>query len=402
MKEEIVEMISKDAAIQRSGRTGRINHGVCYRIYTEEQFINMNDYRTPEIKQINFSHMLLKLLYFGINDITRIQLIEQPSNKEIMIALNDLKKISAIREENKPERDSESYFDNKEYGLYEITKFGKWLYDLQIDPFYGKILYNTIKKNRFGLKIIVKIISVLIANDYLFFSFKKKHQSCPFKEELTNNSVCFNDLENDYIAILSKKLVSEVIASNEEEELIRKQQDDLLMEQKVSVISLENKYMEISNQIHQYQYYNKLFEILDPYFNKDSYFIKNKILSLGDLTVNLFYYRQIDFIRCQKHFDEILNKFSDPRDCKYCQIILTYYLFFYGYNSKNFIICENNYTNLVSLLTKSHYHYINEEYFNIEIIRREKELAFWTRIYVYLHRKDYQSLLSIIISLTRL
>jgi len=136
-------------------------------------------------------------------------------------------------------------------------------------------------------------------------------------------------------------------------------------------------------------------EILDPYFNKESYFIKNKILSLGDLTMNLFYYRQIDFIRCQKHFDEILNVISDSRNCKYCQIILTYYLFFYGYNSKNFIICENNYTNLISLLSKVHRNYMNEEYFDIEIIRREKELAFWTRIYIYLHRKDYQSLLSI-------
>ncbi len=395
MKEEIVEMISKDAAIQRSGRTGRIKQGVCFRVYTEEQFINMNDYRTPEIKQINFSHMLLKLLYFGIQDVTRIQLIEQPSNREIMIALNDLKKISAIREESKADRDSEAFFDNNESGLYEITKFGKWVYDLQIDPFFGKILYNTINKNRFGLKIIVKILSVLIANDFLFFSFKKKHQTCPFKEELTNNSDCLNDIENDYIATLSKKLVGEVIASNEEEELIRKQQDNLLIEQKANVVSLENKFVEISYQINQYQYYNKLLEILDPYFNKESYFIKNKILSLGDLTMNLFYYRQIDFIRCQKHFDEILNVISDSRNCKYCQIILTYYLFFYGYNSKNFIICENNYTNLISLLSKVHRNYMNEEYFDIEIIRREKELAFWTRIYIYLHRKDYQSLLSI-------
>jgi len=254
MKEEIVEMISKDAAIQRSGRTGRIKQGVCFRVYTEEQFINMNDYRTPEIKQINFSHMLLKLLYFGIQDVTRIQLIEQPSNREIMIALNDLKKISAIREESKADRDSEAFFDNNESGLYEITKFGKWVYDLQIDPFFGKILYNTINKNRFGLKIIVKILSVLIANDFLFFSFKKKHQTCPFKEELTNNSDCLNDIENDYIATLSKKLVGEVIASNEEEELIRKQQDNLLIEQKANVVSLENKFVEISYQINQYQY----------------------------------------------------------------------------------------------------------------------------------------------------
>lgn len=402
MKEEVIELISRDAAIQRSGRTGRIKQGVCYRVYTEEQFLNMKEYRSPEIKLINFSHMLLKLLYFGIQDITRIQLIEQPSNSEIIIALNDLKRISAIREESKLERDSESYLEKSSNGLYEMTRFGKWLYDLQIDPLFGKIIYNTIKFYPKGLNMILKIISILTANDFLFLSFRTKQNICPFKEEEINNKdQMLKELENEYINELGMKIINEVIVSNEENELIRIQHDSLLTQQKEKLLDLEKNFIETSNQINLYNFYNKIFGILDPYFNKESYFVNNKILSLGDLIGNIFYYRQIDLISCQKHFQELDKENPNIYDCTHCRIIVYYYLFFYGYNSKNYLICENNYFNLKTLLSK-HHKFINDDYFDSEVIKTERQLAYWTKIYLYLYRKDYQFLIGFLIIYNRL
>ena len=46
------------------------------------------------------------------------------------------------------------------------------------------------------------------------------------------------------------------------------------------------------------------------------------IPTLGDLMINLFYYRQINLIRCQLHFSEIYNNLMyipDLKECFYCQ-----------------------------------------------------------------------------------
>ena len=394
MKEEIVEMISKDSAIQRSGRTGRIKNGTCYRVYTESQFEKMNDYRTPEINLINFSHMLLKLIYFGIHDIVHIELIDQPSNIEIMTALNDLKRISAISSKKRKIKDTEEILDNLEGGLYEITSFGRWLYDLQIDPFYGKIIYNTMNKFPKAQNDVLKLISILIANDYLFFNFNKRNSQLQFLEEiheLKNNLI---EKDESYIYNLSKKIVQNVIVANQDEEIILEEIDSLNLI-KENGKKLNENYEVLQSKKNEFEYYQTLFEALDPFFNKEVYLVNNMIPTLGDLMINLFYYRQINLIRCQLHFSEIYNNLMyipDLKECFYCQKIITFYLLFYNYNTKNFIIAENNYTNLKSILKKKN-NYRNNNYFSEKIIKNEFIISFWTRIYIILYRKDYQNLI---------
>ncbi len=43
--------VSKAQANQRTGRAGRDGPGLCYRLYTEDQFDNMLDNAEPEIKR---------------------------------------------------------------------------------------------------------------------------------------------------------------------------------------------------------------------------------------------------------------------------------------------------------------------------------------------------------------
>ena len=45
----VVRWVSKAQAWQRSGRAGREAPGVCYRLYTEDEFDKLDENTTPEI-----------------------------------------------------------------------------------------------------------------------------------------------------------------------------------------------------------------------------------------------------------------------------------------------------------------------------------------------------------------
>lgn len=59
------EHISKDQAIQRKGRAGRTSEGICYRIFSEEDFHAMIPRNKPEIMKTNTDLVLLKILGLG-------------------------------------------------------------------------------------------------------------------------------------------------------------------------------------------------------------------------------------------------------------------------------------------------------------------------------------------------
>lgn len=44
-----LDNISQACAIQRMGRTGRVADGICYRLYTAEDFGKMDEYTQPAI-----------------------------------------------------------------------------------------------------------------------------------------------------------------------------------------------------------------------------------------------------------------------------------------------------------------------------------------------------------------
>ena len=57
--------ISKASAEQRKGRAGRTGKGKCFRLYTENEFLEMEDQSKPEILESCLEEMALQLISFG-------------------------------------------------------------------------------------------------------------------------------------------------------------------------------------------------------------------------------------------------------------------------------------------------------------------------------------------------
>lgn len=68
--------ISKASATQRAGRAGRLEPGVCYRLWSEEQHAQLEPYAEPEILQADLTGLMLQLGRWGAEpeDLTWIDL----------------------------------------------------------------------------------------------------------------------------------------------------------------------------------------------------------------------------------------------------------------------------------------------------------------------------------------
>ncbi len=64
-----VEAISQASANQRKGRCGRVSEGVCYRLYSEADFLARPEFTDPEIRRSSLAGVILRMLHLGLDRI---------------------------------------------------------------------------------------------------------------------------------------------------------------------------------------------------------------------------------------------------------------------------------------------------------------------------------------------
>ncbi|MGH8322455.1 MAG: helicase-related protein, partial [Steroidobacteraceae bacterium] len=61
-----IEGVSKASADQRKGRCGREAHGICIRLYSEEDFALREDFTPPEVLRTNLASVILRMATLGL------------------------------------------------------------------------------------------------------------------------------------------------------------------------------------------------------------------------------------------------------------------------------------------------------------------------------------------------
>lgn len=114
--------ISKAAAEQRKGRAGRTGPGVCYRLYTQKEYDDFDEYSPPEIHRVPLESLLLQMVSMGLPNARLFPFIEPPPADSIESSILALKQHEAMTADEK------------------LTTLGLTLSRIPVDICIGKML----------------------------------------------------------------------------------------------------------------------------------------------------------------------------------------------------------------------------------------------------------------------
>jgi len=154
-----IQRISKAQALQRSGRAGRECSGVCYRMYTEDEYDKFSEFSIPEIQRCNLASITLELLAIGISDLLNFDFMDKPSNGSIGAALDQLQILGAVEKKEK----------------FQLTPLGKRMSSFPLDPRFSKILLASKELN--CTEEMLSIIALLSVESVIFTSHAKREEA---------------------------------------------------------------------------------------------------------------------------------------------------------------------------------------------------------------------------------
>lgn len=114
--------ISSSSAKQRAGRAGRTGPGICYRLYSQNEFEHFNSFPVPEIQRTCLDPLVLQIKAYNLGDPRCFDFIEKPFAQAIEQSLLRLQDLGCI--------------DQRE----NITSLGSVLALLPVDLVLGKML----------------------------------------------------------------------------------------------------------------------------------------------------------------------------------------------------------------------------------------------------------------------
>ena len=139
-----IEAISQASAHQRAGRCGRIAPGLCFRLYSESDFLSRDAYTEPQIKRTNIASVVLQMIVFGFGEIASFPFLDRPDERSILAAVRLLHELGALENDR-------------------ITDLGRQMARIPVDPRLARMLVEA--TNQSALKELLIIVSALAVQD---------------------------------------------------------------------------------------------------------------------------------------------------------------------------------------------------------------------------------------------
>ena len=204
-----IEAISQASANQRSGRSGRTSDGIAIRLYAEEDFTSRPEYTEPEILRTNLAAVILQMISLGLGDIASFPFLTPPDSRNIKDGLDLLAELGAVEpqttrrtktgskgsaEEVAPGPTSELATDARAGAGPRLTRIGKQLAQLPIDPRFGRMV---IESRRHGVsREVMAIVAGLTIQDVRERPLERRAQA-------DQQHARFTDPTSDFLSLLN-------------------------------------------------------------------------------------------------------------------------------------------------------------------------------------------------------
>ncbi|KAG1149758.1 hypothetical protein G6F37_009873 [Rhizopus arrhizus] len=172
----LLHPISKSSAWQRTGRAGREAAGICYRLYTEQTFRELEDDTVPEIRRCNLAAAVLALKATGIDNVLEFDYMDRPSRASLIRALEELYALGAINDQG------------------QLSDVGKQMAEFPLDPMYSKVLIQS--KDYECTSEAIAIISLLSVDSIFFTPSDKREQAAEARKKFLHS-------DGDHLTLLN-------------------------------------------------------------------------------------------------------------------------------------------------------------------------------------------------------
>ncbi|KAJ1282049.1 hypothetical protein BS78_03G020300 [Paspalum vaginatum] len=174
----VVAPISKASARQRTGRAGRVQPGKCFRLYTEEYYLNeMQSEGIPEMQRSNLVSCIIQLKALGIDNILGFDWPASPSPEAMIRALEVLFSLGILDEDAKL-----------------TVPVGFQVAEIPLDPMISKMILSA---NDFGCSDEILTIASFLSVQSVWVSVRG------VKKEFDEAKLRFAAAEGDHVTFLN-------------------------------------------------------------------------------------------------------------------------------------------------------------------------------------------------------
>jgi len=141
-----ISPISRSSADQREGRCGRLEKGVCVRLYSEEEYESRQEFTDPEILRSNLAEVILRMISLKLGRITAFPFLDKPNPRSIKDGFDLLVELGAvIRKKGEP----------------VLTPRGRMMAKMPIDPKISRMILEAENKGCvYDVAVIASALSI--------------------------------------------------------------------------------------------------------------------------------------------------------------------------------------------------------------------------------------------------
>jgi len=117
-----IEPIARDSADQRKGRCGRVGPGVCFRLYSEQDYLQRDEHTPPQIQRSDLADVILRMQALKLGAVEQFPFLDPPSGRAVAAGYDTLLELNALDDRR------------------QLTPIGREMVKLPIDPRVARIV----------------------------------------------------------------------------------------------------------------------------------------------------------------------------------------------------------------------------------------------------------------------
>src|SRR4051812_2006693 len=163
-----IEPVSQASANQRAGRCGRVEAGICIRLYSDEDYASRPEFTEPEILRTNLASVILQMTALGLGDVIRFPFVDPPDQRNVKAGVQLLEELGAVvstsstTRSGATSRDSSAGREGRGGGM-RLTQLGRQLVALPIDPRLARMVTEAARRG--CLREVLVITAALSLQD---------------------------------------------------------------------------------------------------------------------------------------------------------------------------------------------------------------------------------------------